>query len=88
MALPLGVWFDWTLGLGLLLFPLIYRFYGESLLEKLEGQVETAKLFGAGWGLIFRDVIWPGCYKGFFFVEELPDFGLPGICLYFNSFKG
>lgn len=82
MAWPLGVWFDWTLGLSLLLFPLIYRFYGESLLEKLEGQVETAKLFGAGWGLIFRDVIWPGCYKGFFLCGGIAGFWASGEFAY------
>lgn len=82
MALPLGIWFDWILGLSLLLFPLIYRFYGESLLEKLEGQVETARLFGAGWGLIFRDIIWPVCYRGFFLCGGVAGFWASGEFAY------
>lgn len=82
MALPLGIWLDWILGLSLLLFPLIYRFYGESLLEKLEGQVETARLFGAGWGLVFRDIIWPGCYKGFFLCGGVAGFWASGEFAY------
>lgn len=55
----------WILGLGILLFPLVYRFQGEDLLVRLSGQVETARLFGAGPLLVFRGILWPECFKGF-----------------------
>lgn len=82
LALPLGIYFDWIFGLSLLLFPFIYRFQGEILLEKLEGQVETARLFGAGWGLIFRDILWPQCYKGFFLCGGIAGFWACGEFAY------
>ena len=82
ISFAFGVYFDWIFGLSLLLFPLIYRFQGESLLEKLEGQVETARLFGASWGLIFRDILWPQCFRGFFLCGGIAGFWACGEFAY------
>ena len=71
----------WTLGLGLLLFPLIYRFQGERALEKLSDQVKTARFLGASWGLVFRDILWPQSRSTFFYVLDFPVFGLVVILL-------
>ena len=82
VSLSIGVYFDWICGLSLLLFPLIYRFQGENLLAKLEGQVETARLFGASPGLIFRDILWPQCFKGFFLCGGIAGFWACGEFAY------
>ena len=68
----------WVLGLTLLSFPFIYRFRGELMLEKLTAQVETARLCGAGWGLIFRDILWPQCRGAFFLCSGLAGFWAAG----------
>ena len=82
VSLSIGVYFDWICGLSLLLFPLIYRFQGENLLARLEGQVETARLFGASPGLIFRDILWPQCFKGFFLCGGIAGFWACGEFAY------
>ena len=73
---------NWILGLGILLFPLIYRFKGEGLFNGLNGQVETARLFGAGPLLIFRDILWPQCFKGFFLCAGIAAFWACGEFAY------
>ena len=54
-----AVLIKWILGLTLLLFPWLYRFRGERAMEKMNFQVETARILGAGWGLIFKEILWP-----------------------------
>ena len=72
----------WTAGLSLLIFPLVYRFRGELALERLTPQVETARLCGAGWGLVFRDIVWPQCRQAFFFCSGLAGFWAVGDFAY------
>ncbi len=69
-----AVLMKWIGGLSLLLFPLIYRFQGERALERLSDQVETARFLGAGWGLIFRDILWPQSRSAFFLCAGLAGF--------------
>ena len=73
---------NWILGLGILLFPLIYRFQGESLLARLGGQVDMARLFGAGSWIIFRDILWPQCFRGFFLCAGIASFWACGEFAY------
>lgn len=61
----------WIGGLSLLIFPWIYRFQGERVLESMTNQVETARFLGAGWGLIFRDIIFQQNRKLFFLCAGL-----------------
>ena len=82
LSLPFGARFDWALGISWMLFPFIYRFRGESLLEKTEKQAETARLFGAGPWLIFQDIILPLCRKGFFLCAGLGGFWACGEFAY------
>ena len=85
LLLPLpdgGTLWKWTAGLSLLIFPLVYRFRGESVLEKLTLQVETARLCGAGWGLVFQDIVWPQCRRTFFFCSGLAGFWAVGDFAY------
>ena len=82
LSLPFGAHFDWILGISWMLFPFIYRFRGESLLEKTEKQAETARLFGAGPWLIFWDIIQPLCRKGFFLCAGLGGFWACGEFAY------
>ena len=72
----------WTLGLSLLTFPWIYRFRGERALEKLSHQVETARLLGAGWGLIFRKILWPQNRSVFFLCAGIASFWACGDFAY------
>lgn len=72
----------WVVGLTLLSFPFIYRFRGELMLEKLTEQVETARLCGAGWGLVFRDILWPQCRGAFFLCSGLAGFWAVGDFAY------
>ena len=64
----------WSVGLCLLSFPSIFRFQGESALRSLKAQVETARLFGASWGLIFSKIIMPGGRKAFFLCAGVSGF--------------
>ena len=82
LSFPFGPLFDWVLGISLLVFPFIHRFRGESFLEKTERQAETARLFGAGPWLIFRDIIQPVCRKGFFLCGGLAGFWACGEFAY------
>lgn len=79
---PPWILLKWILGLSLLTFPFIYRFRGELALEKLTAQVETARLCGAGWGLVFRDVLWPQCQGAFFLCAGLAGFWAAGDFAY------
>ena len=72
----------WILGLSLLLFPLIYRYQGERILDQLSGQVETARLFGSSWFLIFRKIIWPQSHKTFFLCAGISSFWACGDFAY------
>ena len=86
LLLPLygkpAVLMKWIFGLGILLFPLIYRFRGELTLEKLSRQAETARFFGAGWGLIFRKILWPQSRGGFFLCAGMAGFWACGDFAY------
>ena len=77
-----GILIKWIAGLTLLTFPLIYRFRGEISLEKLTGQVETARLLGAGPGLIFREILWPQCRRVFCLCAGLAGFWAVGDFAY------
>ena len=79
-----GPWvmLKWIFGLTLLTFPFIYRFRGELSLEKLTFQVETARLCGAGWWLVFRDILWPQCRGAFFLCAGLAGFWAAGDFAY------
>ena len=72
----------WILGLTLLLFPWLYRFRGERALEKMSLQVETARLLGAGWGLIFKKILWPNNRSIFFLCAGLASFWACGDFAY------
>ena len=72
----------WVVGLALLSFPFIYRFRGELMLEKLTAQAETARLCGASWGLVFRDILWPQCRGAFFLCSGLAGFWAAGDFAY------
>ena len=69
-----AVLLKWTLGLTLLLFPWIYRFRGESALEKMSLQVETARFLGADWTLIFKKILWPSNRSLFFLCSGIASF--------------
>ncbi|MCY4513358.1 MAG: hypothetical protein OXB86_06695 [Bdellovibrionales bacterium] len=79
-----GPWIElkWIAGLTLLTFPFIYRFRGELSLEKLTSQVETARLCGADWGLMFRDILWPQCRGAFCLCAGLAGFWAAGDFAY------
>ena len=79
---PQWILLKWILGLTLLAFPFIYRFRGELTLEKLTVQVEIARLCGAGWGLVFRDILWPQCRGAFFLCSGLAGFWAAGDFAY------
>ena len=64
----------WVLGLTLLLFPWIYRFRGESALEKMNLQVETARFLGAEESLIFKKILWPSNRSLFFLCAGIASF--------------
>ena len=72
----------WILGLTLLLFPWLYRFRGERALEKMSFQVETARILGAGWGLIFNEILWPNSRSVFFLCAGLASFWACGDFAY------
>ena len=74
--------FRWVGGLSLLLFPLLYRVMGESLLNKLNSPIQVALLMGAGPGLIFTHIIWPLCLKPFLFLSGLAAFWATGDFTY------
>ena len=78
----LAVLVKWTVGLSLILFPLIYRFQGERALERLSHQVGTARFLGAGWGLVFRDILWPQSRSLFFLCAGLTSFWACGDFAY------
>ena len=69
-----AVLLKWTLGLTLLLFPWIYRFRGESALEKMNLQVETARFLGAKESLIFKKILWPSNRSVFFLCAGIASF--------------
>ena len=79
---PISVLMKWIAGLSLLLFPLIYRFRGERALEQLSSQVETARFLGAGWGLVFRKVLWPQSRNVFFLCAGVSSFWACGDFAY------
>ena len=72
----------WILGLTLLLFPWLYRFRGERALERMSFQVETARFLGAGWGLIFKKILWPNNRSVFFLCAGLSSFWACGDFAY------
>ena len=72
----------WILGLTLLLFPWLYRFRGESTLERLSLQVETARILGADWRLVFKEVLWPNSRSAFFLCAGLASFWACGDFAY------
>ncbi|MCZ0932180.1 MAG: hypothetical protein OXJ52_03395 [Oligoflexia bacterium] len=72
----------WALGLTLLLFPWLYRFRGERAMEKMSFQVETARILGAGWGLIFKEILWPNNRSLFFLCAGLASFWACGDFAY------
>ena len=77
LPLPYGkpaVLAKWILGLSLLFFPLLYRFRGELALQKLSHQAETARFLGAGWGMIFRKILWPQSRGVFFLCSGMAGF--------------
>ncbi len=58
-ASELGQYLKLIFGLGLILFPALFRLSGLRLLEDLQRQVQVAEVFGANSIFIFRQVIWP-----------------------------
>ena len=72
----------WVLGLSFLLFPLIYRWRGEPVLDRLSQQVETARFLGAGWGFIFRRIIWPQSHSAFLLCAGVAGFWACGDFAY------
>ena len=72
----------WSLGLALLMFPWLWRLKGERTLESLEGEVMTAYLMGASPFLTFKEVIWRGSRKSFFFCAGLASFWACGDLAY------
>ena len=64
----------WIVGLSFLVFSLVYRLRGEIVLDKLSGQVEVARLLGAGWLFIFRKILWPQTRHTFFFCAGIAGF--------------
>ena len=70
----LFVFTKWIVGLSLLMFPWIYRFRGERLLESLSSQIDMAWLMGAGEGLIFYKILWPQCRPLFFLCAGIASF--------------
>ncbi len=79
---PLGVWFKWSVGLGLLFFPALYRLMGESLLNRLEVQVRLAHLMGASFWEQFIRIIWPQCVPTFFLLAGVAAFWATGDFAY------
>lgn len=76
------VYLKWILGLSLLFFPIIYRFRGEVILEKLEGQAMVAELFGASRFMIFKCILWPQARSFFFLCSGITAFWACGDFAY------
>lgn len=77
-----AVLIKWIVGLGLLLFPWMYRFRGERILEGLSLQVEQARFMGAGRGMIFRQILWPQIRSTFFLCAGIVSFWACGDFAY------
>ncbi len=48
-----------SVGFAVLILPSLYRLRGRSMVKSLEGQMDIARIEGAGAWLIFRQVVWP-----------------------------
>ena len=78
----MAILIKWSLGLSLLLFPLVYRFLGEQVLERLSKQVKTARFLGASWPLISQDILWPQTQSAFFLCAGVASFWACGDFAY------
>ena len=77
----------WSLGLGLLFLPALYRLMGESIISRLKNQVQLMDLMGAGRFLSFK-VIWPQCASTFFFLSGVGAFWACGDFAYSSIVAG
>ncbi len=48
-----------SFGFAFLILPSLYRLRGRSMVKSLEGQLDIARIEGAGHWLVFRKVVWP-----------------------------
>ena len=76
------LWVKWILGLSLLFFPFIYRFFGEPLLEKLQQQIQVAQICGAKDSQIFQDILWPQCRGSLLLASGIAGFFATGEFAY------
>ena len=60
------LFFKWILGLTLLFFPFIYRFFCQIHLDKLETQIQIARVHGATPYQIVSKILWPQCFSHLF----------------------
>ena len=72
----------WALGLSLLFLPALYKLMGEMIINRLEKQVKTAELMGAGPIKIFSNIVWPQCAPQFLFLAGISAFWASGDFAY------
>ena len=63
-----------VIGMALLFLPGLYRLTGRASLQALVRQVQVARVTGAGWGLIFRRIVFPQVQSGFWWLAGLAGF--------------
>jgi len=63
-----------AIGLALLFLPGLYRLAGRSSLQALSRQIQVARVAGASWGLVFRQIIFPQVQSGFWWLSGLAAF--------------
>ncbi|MDE0518886.1 MAG: hypothetical protein OXH36_04960 [Bdellovibrionales bacterium] len=85
---PIAVKVKWSLGLALLFLPALYRLMGESVLRRLNNQIQLADLMGAGRILSFIKIIWPQCASTFFFLSGIGAFWACGDFAYSSIVAG
>ena len=79
---PDQVYLSWVCGLIILFLPSLYRWAGESFLNSLENQIQTAQILGAKRTHIFKKIIWPQCSSSFFLLGGVAGFWAAGDFAY------
>lgn len=85
---PVEILLKWSLGLGLLFLPALYRLMGESLLRRLKNQIRLVDLMGAGKVMSFTKITWPQCASPFFFLSGIAAFWACGDFAYSSIVGG
>lgn len=80
--IPDQVYISWIFGLMILFLPSLYRWAGESFLNSLENQIQTAQTLGANRTHIFKKIIWPQCTSSFFLLGGAAGFWAVGDFAY------